>query len=267
MQKDLFEGDILIERGQITKYKSADGVQGDLIKESYKHWDITGKVVYVPYVYNGASQKARTAFQLAVNDFNVKTCIRIIPRTNQVNYLSVISASGCYSYVGKQSNERFPRGQPLSLGNGCETKGIAIHELMHAIGYYHEQSRPDRDTYVTINLQNIKAGRENNFLERDSDMQGTQYDTNSIMHYGAYAFSRNGQKTITEKRGRSIGQRNGFSPTDLKSINAKYCGNSDCFDRFTNCSLLKRFCNARNWFLKFFRNLARKYCKASCGIC
>ena len=44
--------------------------------------------------------------------------------------------------------------------------GIAVHEMMHALGYYHEQSRSDRDQYVTINLSNVRSGMEHNFDKR-----------------------------------------------------------------------------------------------------
>lgn len=54
--------------------------------------------------------------------------------------------------------------QTLSLGSGCETIGIVIHEFLHAIGIYHEQSRADRDDYVTILSENIDSGYEMVFL-------------------------------------------------------------------------------------------------------
>ena len=33
-----------------------------------------------------------------------------------------------------------------------------MHEIMHAIGFLHEQSRPDRDQHIEVLYQNIKSG-------------------------------------------------------------------------------------------------------------
>jgi len=105
---------------------------------------------------------------------------------------------------------------------------IVMHELMHAAGFWHEQSRADRDDYISINWKNILPGMEYNFIKYDLrkiDHLGADYDTCSVMHYGAYAFSRRyGQPTIIAKRKSNckMGQRKGFSDTDIRKLNTLY---------------------------------------------
>ena len=90
--------------------------------------------------------------------------------------------------------------QQISLGSGCYSQGTIIHEFIHAIGFDHEQSRPDRDNYVKIMWGNIRGGRKNdNFWKANGwKMFDTEYDWRSVMHYRAYnGASINGGPTIT----------------------------------------------------------------------
>lgn len=123
-----------------------------------------------------------------------RTCVRFIPRTTQTNYVRIRSLSGCYSYVGMIGGV-----QDVSLqAGGCTYNGIVAHELMHALGFWHEQSRPDRDSYVQVNYNNIQANMAYNFDKYTWSTTGasTPYDIYSIMHYESTAFSANGQATI-----------------------------------------------------------------------
>ena len=74
------------------------------------------------------------------------------------------------------------------------------------------------------------TGVKSNFFKLSTNQvktQGVHYDYGSIMHYSAYAFSRNGKPTIeaTDKSisRRVMGQRSKLSTRDLQHIDALYC--------------------------------------------
>ena len=61
----------------------------------------------------------------------------------------------------------------VNLGaTGCFTKSIIVHEFLHLLGVSHEQVRPDRDQYLTVNWTNMQVSKNNLFtfkLTRTSD--------------------------------------------------------------------------------------------------
>ncbi len=54
--------------------------------------------------------------------------------------------------------------QNVSIGPMCEYVGVVIHEIFHALGRWHEHSRPDRNSYVKVNHENILPGEKYEYL-------------------------------------------------------------------------------------------------------
>jgi len=165
----------------------------------------------------------RTAVNQAIAHFAANTRIRFVERTaaNAAQFPDFVAfeqRDGCWSQVGMRGGM-----QVISLGAGCESLGVVVHEICHALGLWHEQSREDRDTNVRVVWANIQAGREHNFNQQivDGDDIGG-YDFGSIMHYGRRAFSRNAMDTIVPLGGQAIGQRTGLSAGDIAAIRAMY---------------------------------------------
>lgn len=67
------------------------------------------------------------------------TCIRFKDRGNETDYVflrPVPDSEGCYSAIGRNRGR-----QDLGLARDCVYVGIVMHELLHSLGFVHEQSR------------------------------------------------------------------------------------------------------------------------------
>ncbi|MBS2020177.1 MAG: M12 family metallopeptidase [Deltaproteobacteria bacterium] len=148
------------------------------------------------------------------------TSLKLRPRAATDNDYVVFrdNGTGCSSYLGRVGGR-----QEINVTEGCGQGGV-VHEILHAAGFYHEQSRGDRDEYVTIAFNEISPGHEDNFEKRDSrGVEIGPYDFASIMHYSSRAFSRSGRPTIIPKvPGVTIGQREALSNLDRAAIEELY---------------------------------------------
>jgi Astacin (Peptidase family M12A) len=124
----------------------------------------------------------------------------------------------CSSPIGRQGGPQLV-GCPIG-GAGDFQAGSVMHEVAHAVGFQHEQCRPDRGEKITINWDNIKPGEEDNFCRNIPNGQAIgEYDYGSLMHYSADAFSANGLDTIVPKDPNAvIGQRVAPSPGDIQAM-------------------------------------------------
>ncbi|KAM6962573.1 meprin A subunit beta [Aplochiton taeniatus] len=168
----------------------------------------------------------------AFEQYRLKTCVDFTPWKGEQNYISVFKGSGCFSSVG---NQRVGE-QRLSIGQNCDRLATVEHEFLHALGFWHEQSRADRDDYVTIMWDRIKAGKEHNFKTYNDTLSSAlnvPYDYGSVMHYSKTSFNIGSEPSIVTNIPHFldvIGQRMEFSDSDLLKLNRLYnCTTSSTF--------------------------------------
>ncbi|XP_075948945.1 high choriolytic enzyme 1-like [Anarhichas minor] len=179
-------------------------------------------LVTIPFTINSQfTSRERQSIDRAMKAYHSSTCLRFVPRRNENDYISVENKAGCFSSLGRTGGR-----QVLSLNRqGCIYYGIIQHEINHALGFQHEQTRSDRDNYVRINWENINPQMAYNFHKQDTNNLNSPYDYSSIMHYGKTAFSiQHGKDSITPipNPNAQIGQRKEMSHWDVKRINLLY---------------------------------------------
>uniref|UniRef100_A0A8C5H4B2 Metalloendopeptidase n=1 Tax=Gouania willdenowi TaxID=441366 RepID=A0A8C5H4B2_GOUWI len=228
----------LLERANGNLVRSADEpllIEGDIALDSEAErnadpctsrgclWrkNTDGKV-YIPYyITNHFSSREKSIITRGLESFSSFSCIRFRPsRSNDHEWLNIESQNGCWSYVGRRGGK-----QVVSLARrGCLYHGTVQHELLHALGFNHEQTRSDRDNHIKVLLQNVVSGMEHNFRKIATLNQGTSYDYNSVMQYHKYAFSKNNQPTMVPipNANVSFGNAKEMSRTDIARLNTLY---------------------------------------------
>lgn len=135
----------------------------------------------------------------------------------------------CWSNVGMLAG---PTDNYISPAQWCYDWQIGLaHELSHTLGFFHEQSRPDRDSFVTVNNgengtpNNIESGLEHNFDLRTAWVAGallTGYDYDSMMHYSSCAFTACSPCCETISSPQPIGQGSFISANDIQDMKNVY---------------------------------------------
>ncbi|XP_055350831.1 hatching enzyme 1.2-like isoform X2 [Paramacrobiotus metropolitanus] len=191
---------------------------------SHNYWPNNGRCI--PYlIHPGFGVDAWNVIKSAMRHIEQRTqCLSFKPRTNEADYISIAPhTSRCMSRVGRTPGNA----TEIKLGKQCLTRGIIVHELMHALGFYHEHNRPDRDIHVQVFPAHVQSGMyyPNFRILTNMSTYGVQYDVESIMHYAPWDFAVNkNQPAMIPRYGHlaKMGQRWGLSKLDEQKIQRAY---------------------------------------------
>lgn len=257
---EIFEGDMILSKSQATEHYGSEFVNkhGSYFDDDqkgrhlagltssdtpWKEYRANGKYI-IPYTYpqqdetgrpNLLREEKKAVIESAMRHVeNMVDYVLFVPKNSSYTHWLNIGhfTDGCYTYVGLRTSLE-NQGQILNLAtkgptqaptSDCATLGIVSHELLHTLGLYHEQSRFDRDTYVTINFDNIDPTNHDQFAKQTIDTSmGIDYDYGSVMHYSNRAFGINNAITIVPTDPNAvIGQRDGLSASDALIIKYLY---------------------------------------------
>ncbi|MBO9667898.1 MAG: M12 family metallopeptidase [Bdellovibrio sp.] len=212
------------EGGDYLGYEIEDGVavvEGDIVLgvpapgQKYSGFAKGASVRWpngvIPFVIKSDISNPAAVMQ-AISQFT-DTGIEFRPYTEEADALVFEAGTGnCKSYVGRIGGL-----QPLWVAPGCGAKEIA-HEIMHAIGFVHEQNRSDRDAYIEILWNNVQPSAKLNFEKFSNEASSANalgaFDYSSIMIYPPYMFSTNSGETM-----RSKNSEKPIAPSQSLSIN------------------------------------------------
>lgn len=149
--------------------------------------------------------------------------VQLVPHNGRdADFVEFVAAEQCSASTGRLGGR-----QEIRLTPGCRP-GMVLHEICHTVGLRHEHTRPDRDDYVTVHLENIHPESLFNFQKQPKNGEILDnYDFASIMHYSQMAFSRNRRPTIVPnvgavRSGVLVGQRRQLSDGDIARLRRLY---------------------------------------------
>ena len=218
-----FVNDIVFPRNLIDSLMNHKGTRSSVIGDYLHFWPYNK----VPYEIEGNLDNLDLSMindaMQTISENCYITFVRASSKDRHKIVIRVDNAAGLYSdYIGMNPNG-FNR---IHLEKYRYIKGNVIHELMHCLGFYHEQCRMDRDDYITILWDNMITTSHIRYQYKKRDKNGYDLgtlDTESIMMYDSKDGSKDGSDVMLLKNGKYIEkQRDHLSAGDIAGLNFLY---------------------------------------------
>jgi hypothetical protein len=205
-------GDVLV--GEV---QNPNGVEAGLAKlPPSRRWPTPE----IPYA-NQVSNPERV--EQALKYLSTHTPLKFVPYNGQKDAIVFTNADDrCLSYVGRVGGT-----QPIFLSPDCGVSEI-MHEVLHAVGFIHEQSRADRDPYVEVLWDNIEDSKRGQFEKLPASymeiLGSSPFDYHSIMMYSPRAFAKAPDlQTLRSRTNERIEPaENSLSPEDIARLERLY---------------------------------------------
>ena len=167
----------------------------------------------------------RNEIDNAITQWTNNSALTFVTRTTEPDFITIVRGgpgSGLFSdFIGRKGGQ-----QIINLEAGAFNAGVVIHEIGHAIGFYHEQSRTDRDNAIVVHYNNVVPNdpgtiyQFQTYTERgEAGAQLGAFDFGSIMLYSSFDFSNGVNPTMTLLDGVTpfFAQRNNLSAGDIET--------------------------------------------------
>jgi hypothetical protein len=154
----------------------------------------------VPFVF-APDAPHQADIQAMIAEYNARTPVQFVARNGEYHHVEFTSSPiNNYGQIGRQWWGATKVGISPTMAAGATAQTVIVHELGHAIGLYHEHTRKDRDSFVTINWPCVNPVSYGNFFRRTDavSVDLERYDTTSVMHYTPTAFSMDGTCVTVE---------------------------------------------------------------------
>lgn len=245
--KVVIGGDIVLGTEQeVAKRQQKASARGVATSKNHKKWEGGFiPIVVGPYIQNDPVLMDKLL--TAMRELGNKTDLSFNFRKGEIDYVYIKRSwgdEGNYSSSVGKAGDR----QIISLTDNVRI-GTVIHELLHAAGIYHEQTRCNRDEHISVFWDNLittdneKKNRNIRYQfqkQCDDGQDFGEYDFKSVMHYHPLTFSKdedNDKYTILPithkiwifddivryyKELGQMGQRDGLSDGDIATVNELY---------------------------------------------